>query len=181
VSLTPGSEADLKRLERLDQWARLNGIKRVLLTVFVGKSLSDSVSKDQVQNDAELALRTRGIGVKTMVDGSVIDGFLDIDITSVASSVSAMQAVHVRVNFRVDSTPMKVNLYCSNTAPAANPQEDKVTTVLNCLDFYSVSASVWDKDELWLLGTSKLGTARESAKDLVDAFLVDVLRANEKR
>jgi len=88
--------------------------------------------------------------------------------------------LHVRVNVRVDSTPMKVNLYCSNTAPGVNPQMDKVTAVLNCLDFYSVSASVWDKDELWLLGRDKLGTARESAKDLVDAFLVDLLRANEK-
>ncbi|MDQ2946248.1 MAG: hypothetical protein M3Y27_09960 [Acidobacteriota bacterium] len=162
-------------------WGKLNGVKRVSLTVDVSASIASSVSKEQVSNDAELALRTHGISVGSAPGNTRLDGILSIAIGSVRSSTNDnINAVQVRVQYLETSTPTRLLTYCANSAPRSNPTEDKVVAVINCLDVYSIMVPVWDNDELGMVGKDKLATARQKAKDLVDAFLIDWLKANEK-
>ena len=52
---------------------------------------------------------------------------------------------------------------------------------MTCLDFYSSTGIVWEDQQLQLLGTQKLDLARQAAKDLVDGFILEWLKANPRK
>jgi hypothetical protein len=58
---------------------------------------------------------------------------------------------------------------------------DRLTATMTCLDFYSSTGIVWEDQQLQLLGTQKLDLARQAAKDLVDGFILEWLKANPRK
>jgi hypothetical protein len=155
---------------------KLSGVKKVYLSVSVSNELTPSITEDQIANDTELALRTRGIKALRLVDQDGSDGIFNVSIEATAGDRE--KAVWIRVWFEESATPKKVFAHCANTAPKANPDLNAITAVLDCLDFFGSPLTVWNKDALWLLGVNKLDSARQFTKDFVDAFVLDWLKAN---
>lgn len=136
------------------------------------------MSEEQLRADAELLLPTSGLDVVGEHEFRDADGKIFIDISSVSVNQGESYAVHVSVEFWSEVMPLGVLKPCGDLVRSSQKVADKIDGVLDCITPYRLSAQLWARDELWVLGRQKLESARQSAKDMIEEFAVDWLKAN---
>jgi hypothetical protein len=143
---------------------------KISIVVFVEKELASSLSEEQVKNDAELLLRQSNIPV-VITDANA---GLRISVRAARLSLSrgSLYGVVTKVAYLEHVVPAIVLAGCL-------VDDGKKDKMYECVMGHAVLKELWSEDAVMVVGDDRLPDLRGCAKDLVQKFVLEYLRASD--